>query len=200
MDDPIYVIPASEKSDSCCAAMLPQVGRIMIPCQHDLEEGIMTALIIRRDRTSAVLRKLAKAEADTRVARRLLAIANALSGMSRKEAAEAAGMDRQTLRDWVIRYNAHGLDGLYDCWGDGRPPRLAPQEQAEFIGIVLKGPDTEADGFRRSRARILCAFAKPALARPSIRPRLGDCLSASASRGRRQGQPPPKRPGRSRGL
>ena len=80
----------------------------------------MTALSIRGDRTPAVLRKLAKAETDTRVARRLLAIANALSGMSRKEAAEAAGMDRQTLRDWVIRYNTHGLDGLSDCWGDGR--------------------------------------------------------------------------------
>ncbi len=60
----------------------------MIPYGHD-SEVIMTALIIRRDRTPVVLRKLAKAEATTRVARRLLAIANALSGMSRKEAAEA---------------------------------------------------------------------------------------------------------------
>ena len=106
----------------------------------------MTALSIRGDRTPAVLRKLAKAETDTRVARRLLAIANALSGMSRKEAAEAAGMDRQTLRDWVIRYNEHGVDGLSDCWGDGRPPRLEPQEQAELIRIVLAGPDPETDG------------------------------------------------------
>ena len=106
----------------------------------------MTALIIRKDRTAAVIRKLAKAEANTRVARRLLAIANALSGMSRKEAAEAAGMDRQTLRDWVIRYNAHGLDGLSDCWGDGRPPKLEPEEQAELIRIVLAGPNPEADG------------------------------------------------------
>jgi transposase len=107
---------------------------------------MMTALTIRRDRTAAVLRKLAKAEANTRVARRLLAIASALSGMSRKEAAEAAGMDRQTLRDWVIRYNADGLDGLYDCWSDGRPPRLEPREQAELMRIVLAGPDPEADG------------------------------------------------------
>jgi transposase len=106
----------------------------------------MTSLEIRKDRTPAVLRKLAKAEASTRVARRILAIANALSGMSRKDAAEAAGMDRQTLRDWVIRYNVHGPDGLYDCGRDGRPPRLAPQEQAELIRIVLKGPDPEADG------------------------------------------------------
>ncbi len=59
----------------------------------------MTALTIHRDRSAAVLRQLAKAEANTRVARRLLAIANALSGMSLKVAAEAAGMDRQTLRD-----------------------------------------------------------------------------------------------------
>jgi transposase len=109
-------------------------------------EGIMTALTIRKDRTPAMLRKLAKAETDTRVTRRLLAIANALSGMSRKDAAEAAGMDRQTLRDWVIRYNAHGPDGLYDCGRDGRPPRLDPQEQAELIAIVLGGPDPEADG------------------------------------------------------
>jgi transposase len=106
----------------------------------------MTALSIRKDRTPEVLRKLAKAETNTRVARRLLAIANALSGMSRKEAAEAAGMDRQTLRDWVIRYNAHGPDGLCDCWSDGRPPRLEAQEQAELMRIVLAGPDPEADG------------------------------------------------------
>ena len=104
----------------------------------------MTALGIRGDGTPVVLRKLAKAEANPRVARRMLAIANALSGMSRKDAAEAAGMDRQTLRDWVIRYNAHGLDGLSDCWGDGRPPRLEAHEQAELMRIVLEGPDPES--------------------------------------------------------
>lgn len=106
----------------------------------------MTALTIRRDRTAVVLRKAAKAEKNARVARRMLAIANALDGMSRKEAAEAAGMDRQTLRDWVIRYNAHGIDGLYDCWAGGRPPRLEPAEQAALIEIVLEGPDIETSG------------------------------------------------------
>ena len=104
----------------------------------------MTAVSIRGDRTPAVLRKLAKAETNRRASRRLLAIANALSGMSRKDAAEAAGMDRQTLRDWVIRYNAHGLDGLYDCWGDGRPPRLEAHEQAELVRIVVEGPAPES--------------------------------------------------------
>jgi hypothetical protein len=58
----------------------------------------MSALLIRRDRTAKVLRKLAKGESNARIARRILAIANALDGMSREEAAQAAGMDRQTLR------------------------------------------------------------------------------------------------------
>lgn len=117
----------------------------------------MMALAIRKDRTAVVLRKLAKAEAKPRVARRLLAIANALSGMSRKEAAEAAGMERQALRDAVVRYNAHGLDGLYDCWGNGRPPRLDAHEQAELLRIVLAGPDPEADGISAfTREDLVC--------------------------------------------
>ena len=106
----------------------------------------MAALSIRRDRSPVVLRKLAKAAADARVARRMLAIANALDGMSREDAAQSAGMDRQTLRDWVIRYNAHGLDGLADQWGDGRPPKLSPEEKVELMAIVLSGPDPEASG------------------------------------------------------
>jgi transposase len=106
----------------------------------------MVALTIRKDRTAVVLRRLAKAESDARVSRRLLAIANALSGMDRKAAAEAAGMDRQSLRDWIIRYNAHGLDGLRDRWGKGRPGRLEAHEQAELAAVLLRGPDPETEG------------------------------------------------------
>jgi transposase len=110
------------------------------------EEGFMAALQIRKDRTAAVLRKLAKETDDARVARRILAIANALDGMSREDAARSAGMDRQTLRDWVLRYNAHGVDGLADRWNGGRPPTFSSQEQAEIVEIVLAGPDVEASG------------------------------------------------------
>src|SRR5262245_66230971 len=99
----------------------------------------MTTLKIRKDRTAAVLRKLAKDESNGRVARRLLAIANALAGMSRAEAAESAGMDRQTLRDWVIRYNEYGVDGLCDRWEGGPPPLLAVHDQAELGAHVLGG-------------------------------------------------------------
>lgn len=106
----------------------------------------MMALKIRKDRTPAVLRRLAKSESNARVSRRMLAIANALSGMDRKTAAEAAGMDRQALRDWVIRYNERGFEGLRDCWGKGRPARLNLEEAAELATIILSGPDPEVDG------------------------------------------------------
>jgi transposase len=107
----------------------------------------MGMLEIRKDRTPAALRKLAKAETDARVQRRILAIANSLAGMSRKAAAESAGMDRQTLRDWVIRYNADGVAGLADLWQGGRPPKLTADEQAELLAIVMAGPDPDIDGF-----------------------------------------------------
>ena len=106
----------------------------------------MAALEIRKDRTSAALRKLAKTTADARIARRILAVANALDGMSREDAARAAGMDRQTLRDWVLRYNAHGIDGLADRWNGGRPPTFTADEQAEIVSIVLAGSDPETTG------------------------------------------------------
>jgi transposase len=93
-----------------------------------------------------VLRKLARAESDARIARRILAIANALDGMSRENAAQSAGMDRQTLRDWVIRYNEHGLDGLADLPREGRPPTLDANQKAELVRIVLAGPDPETSG------------------------------------------------------
>src|SRR2546421_7207578 len=106
----------------------------------------MAALTIRKDRTPVMLRKLAKAEEDARVGRRMLAIANALDGMSREAAAQAAGMDRQTLRDWVIRYNENGIDGLLDRWDGGRPPRLEADELAELYAIVMAGPDSDIEG------------------------------------------------------
>jgi transposase len=110
-------------------------------------EGRMSAsLSIRRDRTTTVLRKLAKSEADARVARRILAIANALDGMNREAAARSAGMDRQTLRDWVLCYNAYGLGGLADRPREGRPPKLEADEKAELRQIVLDGCDPETRG------------------------------------------------------
>jgi len=142
---------------------------------------------IRKARTPAVLRKLAKAEADARVARRVLAIANALGGMSRAEAAASAGMDRQTLRDWVIRYNEHGVAGLCDHWKGGRPPLLTADEQAELLAVVIAGPDPEKDGFSAFTRDDLVAVAKKRWFGKSMHPhRWVACCGGWACRGKRR--------------
>ena len=115
----------------------------------------MVAVPIATGRTPAELRALARRERDGRVSARLLALANALDGMSRDEAARAAGMDRQTLRDWVHRYNAEGVDGLRDRPRAGRPCRLDEGRQATLKALILKGPKLERDGCVAWRARDL---------------------------------------------
>ncbi len=120
----------------------------------------MPGLVIREDLPPVELRRLAKMEGDPRVARRLVAIAAALEGMSREAAARIAGMDRQTLRDWVIRYNRGGPAGLSDHWGDGRPCRLTEGQQAALKAIVLQGPDPEVDGVSTWRLVDLCRIVR----------------------------------------
>jgi transposase len=80
--------------------------------------------------------------------------------MGRDAAARAAGMDRQTLRDWVIRFNAEGVEGLGDRPRPGRPTWLTEGEQAAFKAIVLRGPDPERDGVSAWRAIDLCRIAE----------------------------------------
>jgi putative transposase len=118
------------------------------------------ALAIRDDVEVAELRRLARRERDGRVSARLLALANALDGTSREAAARAAGMDRQTLRDWVIRFNAAGVAGLRDQPRPGRPPRLTEGQQAAFKAVVLRGPDPERDGVSAWRIVDLCRIAE----------------------------------------
>eukprot|EP01037_Dinobryon_pediforme_P020049 gene20049-20580_t len=119
-----------------------------------------SGLAIRTDIEVETLRRYARHEADGRVASRLLAIANALSGMSRQAAAEAGGMDRQTLRDWVVRFNAEGIGGLADRPRPGRPTWLDEGEQAVLKAIILRGPDPEKDGDSAFRAIDVCRIAK----------------------------------------
>jgi transposase len=103
-------------------------------------------LAIREDRSASELRMYARRAPNPRAAARAYAIANALEGMSRAEAARLAGMERQALRDAVTRYNAEGLAGLEDRPKPGRPPRLTEGEQAALAGLILRGPDPERDG------------------------------------------------------
>jgi len=116
------------------------------------------ALEIRDDLTASDLRARAAREKKNRVARRMLAIANALDGMSRADAARAAGMDRQALRDAVVRYNAEGLDGLHDRPTSGRPPALTEAELALLSARIFRGPDPEIDGVSSWTLPDLCRW------------------------------------------
>ena len=116
----------------------------------------MPALAIRQDLSPAELRRLARVEPDRRAAVRILAIANPLEGMSRAEAARLAGMERQALRDAVLRYNAEGVDGLHDRPRSGRPEALTEGQQAALKGWVLRGPNPERDGVSAWRLADIC--------------------------------------------
>ena len=78
------------------------------------------AIAVRTDYTEREVRRIAQRIKNAAQARRLLAIAAVLDGASREEAAKIGGMDRQTLRDWVIRFNEQGPDGLINNSITGR--------------------------------------------------------------------------------
>ena len=98
------------------------------------------------------MRREAGQSADARASRRMLALALVLEGQSREIAARQCGMDRQTLRDWVHRYNAEGLAGLSDHpHGGGAPRKLTEEQEAALAEWVRTGPDLERDGVVRWR-------------------------------------------------
>ena len=109
------------------------------------------AVKLREDYSAEELRALARRSKDARLSRRLLSLAAVRDGMDRGEAAKIGGMDRQTLRDWVHRFNVAGPDGLLDNWTSGPKPRLSPDQQAEFARIIETGPDRKVDGVVRWR-------------------------------------------------
>lgn len=110
-----------------------------------------SAVDLRDDFSASELRRLARETRDVNQSRRLLSLAAVLDGMSRADAARAGGMDRQTLRDWVHRFNEAGPEGLKDAWYGGPQPRLSPEQKAELAVIVEAGPDPEVDGVVRWR-------------------------------------------------
>ena len=108
-------------------------------------------LAIRADVDAAGLRRFAQSEPDRRAALRALAIAQALDGASRAEAARLVGRERQSLRDAVVRYNAEGLAGLHDRPRPGRREKLDKAQQAALRAWVLRGPDPEVDAMSSYR-------------------------------------------------
>ena len=153
--------------------------------------------ISRTDLDAAGLRRAASRTSDGNAARRMLALALVLDGRTRTEAAEQCGMDRQTLRDWVHRYNAHGLAGLSDRRPPGGKPRLTPEQSAEVARLVGEGPaladarrgalaaDRPFAGDRGALRRASCrAQRRRAAAPPRVSPPVG---AAAPSRPGRRG-------------
>ena len=130
-----------------------------MPLRPDLDgAGTMNGkrLAIRDDRSAAELRRLARREPDRAAACRMQAIAGALEGLTRAEAARLAGMERQALRDAVVRYNAEGLAGLHDRPRPGSKPRLDEARRAALRQLVLDGPEVEATGVSAWTPAALC--------------------------------------------
>jgi len=117
------------------------------------------AVPVRDDFSAEELRLLAGRVQDAPQACRLLAIAAVYDGMDREEAARVGGMDRQTLRDWVHRFNAQGPAGLVNIKPPGRRPRLSDEQKQELCRLVEAGPDPHTDGVVRWR----CADLKRTL-------------------------------------
>jgi len=110
------------------------------------------AIVVRADYTSGDVRRVAQRVKNAAQARRLLAIAAVLDGSSREQAAKIGGMDRQTLRDWVIRFNEQGPDGLVNKLSPGAPGKLTNEHKAFLARLVEEGPIPAVHGVVRWRA------------------------------------------------
>ncbi len=136
----------------------------------------MAVQITRTELDAVGLRRAAGQSRDADAARRMLALVLVLEGRSRTEAATLCGMDRQTLRDWVHRYNEFGLAGLSNLVSSGPPCRLTPEQEAEVARLVQEGPDLAAHGVIRWRrldlSRVIAARFGVHLAERSV----GDLL------------------------
>jgi transposase len=129
------------------------------------------AIPLRDDYSADDLRRIARGTHNANQARRLLALAAIIEGKSRTEAAAIGATQAQTLRHWVIAFNAKGPESLIDTPSPGRPPKLSPEQRQRLVDIVNAGPDPEVDGVARWRCGDLQAI---------IRDRFDVCLSESS--------------------
>ncbi len=108
-------------------------------------------IALRDDYNGAMLRRLAKASKDANQTRRLLTLALIYDGASRGEAASLGGVTLQIIRDWVLRFNAEGTDGLLDRKAPGGRPKLNGRQLQALREIVQSGPIPAIHGVVRWR-------------------------------------------------
>jgi transposase len=116
------------------------------------------AIGLRGDYDARALRAAAKRSKDGPQARRLLAVAAIYDGASRTEAAKIGGVGLQVVRDWVVRFNAHGPEGLIDRKAPGQPPRLNDEHRVALAAVLESGPIPAVHGIVRWRVVDLCQW------------------------------------------
>ena len=113
---------------------------------------------LRADFDAQTVRSVAKRSKDGPQARRLLALAAIYEGATRTEAAKIGGVTLQIVRDWALKFNAHGPDGLIDRKAPGQPPRLNDAHRAALAAIIESGPIPAVHGVVRWRIVDLCQW------------------------------------------
>ncbi len=109
------------------------------------------AIPLRTDFNATDLRRLSRCSSNSKQTRRLLALALIYDGSSRLEAADHANVDVQSIRDWVLRFNDEGPEGLIDRKSTGTPPRLNAAQRTALARVVEDGPVPYLDGIVRWR-------------------------------------------------
>jgi len=112
-------------------------------------------IALRPDYDAAQLRALAKASRIAGQSRRLLALAEIYDGASRTKAARIGGVGLQTVRDWVVRFNARGPDGLIDGKAPGNSRKLNDNQRQALVNVVERGPMPAIHGVVRWRLKDL---------------------------------------------
>ena len=113
---------------------------------------------LRTDFDAKTVRAAAKQSKDGPQARRLLALAAIYEGATRTEGAKVGGVTLQIVRDWVLKFNTHGPQGLLDRKPPGQPPRLNDEHRAALAAIIESGPIPAVHGVVRWRIIDLCQW------------------------------------------
>ena len=115
-------------------------------------------IALRGDYDAEMVRAAARRSKDGPQARRLLALAAVYEGARRTEAAKIGGVTLQIIRDWVMKFNAHGPEGLIDRKPPGQPSRLNDTHRAALAAIIESGPIPAVHGVVRWRIVDLCQW------------------------------------------
>jgi transposase len=153
------LIPVLAEADS----LIPESAEFWLLSGGQEGFAMAAAIGLRDDYDAKALRAAAKRSKDGPQARRLLALAFIYDGATRSEAAKIGGVTLQVVRDWALKFNAQGPDGLIDRKAPGRPPRLNGEHRAALAAILESGPIPAVHGVVRWRIVDLCQWIRDEL-------------------------------------